>query len=192
MLDEKLGLRQLGTVARNSSTRAYAGHNHEMRHIFDIRKVNLTEFARAFGLYKQLYLVGQREKKEEESIKKKGLDFKKDFKEDFKRHAKDKKEPQNVDVDELDQKFGEEVDLDKIIENNQKNFSRRLQKSKIKDLQSKLRQGSGPKEEVNKIREELERAKKEVFTDERKIDQRKQGFTKARTNLKKTQLSEFL
>jgi len=36
------------------------------------------------------------------------------------------------------------------------------------------------------------KTRKEVFTDERKIEQRKQGFKKAKTNLKKTQLSEFM
>jgi hypothetical protein len=58
MLEEANGLRQLANTARSSSTRAYAGHSSEMRHIFDIKKMNLTEFARSFGLYKQLYLVG--------------------------------------------------------------------------------------------------------------------------------------
>ena len=33
---------------------------------------------------------------------------------------------------------------------------------------------------------------KEVFTDERKLDQRKQGFERARTNAKATVLSEFM
>lgn len=52
MLDETLGLRNLASTARSSSTRAYAGHAHEMRHIFDIKKLNLTEYARSFALYK--------------------------------------------------------------------------------------------------------------------------------------------
>jgi len=42
------------------------------------------------------------------------------------------------------------------------------------------------------MEEEFMKVKKEVFTDERKIEQRKMGFTKAKTNIKKTQLSEFM
>lgn len=57
MLDETAALRSMAQVARASSTRAYAGHVTEMRHIFDLKKLNLTEYARSFGLYKQLYHV---------------------------------------------------------------------------------------------------------------------------------------
>jgi ATP-dependent RNA helicase DDX31/DBP7 len=57
MLDEKTGLKEMGQTARSSSTRAYAGHSAEMRHIFDMKKLNLTEYARSFGLYKQLYFA---------------------------------------------------------------------------------------------------------------------------------------
>tara|TARA_B110000285_G_C14978649_1_gene540219 strand:- start:437 stop:754 length:318 start_codon:yes stop_codon:yes gene_type:complete len=57
MLDEKTCLKVMGQTARASSTRAYAGHSAEMRHIFDTKALNLTEFARSFGLYKQLYFV---------------------------------------------------------------------------------------------------------------------------------------
>jgi len=56
----------MGQTARSSSTRAYAGHSSEMRHIFDMKKLNLTEYARSFGLYKQLYFKIQSEKKHEE------------------------------------------------------------------------------------------------------------------------------
>ena len=44
----------MAKVARSSSSRAYAGHSHEMRSIFDIKNLNLTEFARSFGLYKNI------------------------------------------------------------------------------------------------------------------------------------------
>ena len=117
MLDEGMGLRQLGTTARNSSTRAYAGHSSEMRHIFDVKKMNLTEYARSFGLYKQLYLVNQKEKAIKEDRKKKGI---------YDGPSSKNKEPQNVDIDDLDKKYGEDVDLDKVIEDNQNIFSRRL------------------------------------------------------------------
>jgi len=36
-----------------------------MRKIFDLKTVNLTEFARSFGLYKQLYIIMQKDKAEE-------------------------------------------------------------------------------------------------------------------------------
>ena len=52
MVDEATGLKNMAQIARSSSTRAYAGHSSEMRHVFDLKKLNLTEFARSFGLYK--------------------------------------------------------------------------------------------------------------------------------------------
>lgn len=36
MLDDSMGLKNMGQIARSSSTRAYAGHSAEMRHIFSI------------------------------------------------------------------------------------------------------------------------------------------------------------
>ena len=52
MLDETKGLQEMARVARSSSTRAYAGHSADFRHIFDIKNMNLTEYARSFGIYK--------------------------------------------------------------------------------------------------------------------------------------------
>ena len=40
-------------VAYQSSLRAYSGHSFRQRHIFDIKKFNLTHLARAFGLYRE-------------------------------------------------------------------------------------------------------------------------------------------
>jgi len=48
----------MAQIAKNSSTRAYAGHSHEMRHVFEINNLNLTEFARSFALYKNLQTKG--------------------------------------------------------------------------------------------------------------------------------------
>lgn len=45
-------MKMMAQIARSSSTRAYAGHSADMRHIFDMSKLNLTEYARCFGLYK--------------------------------------------------------------------------------------------------------------------------------------------
>ena len=52
--NETLNLINMAQIAKNSSTRAYTGHSSEMRQIFDINKLNLTEFARSFALYKNL------------------------------------------------------------------------------------------------------------------------------------------
>ena len=52
--NESLNLVNMAQIAKNSSTRAYTGHAHEMRSIFDINNLNLTEFARSFGLYKNI------------------------------------------------------------------------------------------------------------------------------------------
>lgn len=43
MGDEAQNLINMAKVARSSSTRAYAGHSHEMRSVFDIKNLNLTE-----------------------------------------------------------------------------------------------------------------------------------------------------
>ena len=45
-----------------------------------------------------------------------------------------------------------------------------------------------------KLKQELDRTKKAVFTDERKLDQRRQGFERARSNknVKAQQMSEFM
>lgn len=58
MENESLNLVSMAQIAKNSSTRAYAGHAHEMRSIFEIKTLNLTEFARSFALYKNLQTKG--------------------------------------------------------------------------------------------------------------------------------------
>lgn len=55
MMDQSKGLKELARVAKNSSVRAYAGHSAEFRHIFDIKALNLTEYARSFGIYKVVH-----------------------------------------------------------------------------------------------------------------------------------------
>lgn len=93
-------------------------------------------------------------------------------------------------------------DLKEKIKENQNLFSRRLQKSKIKDLDRQIRlqkivaksqpdSKSDAVKKLTKMQDEFKMVKKEVFTDERKIEQRKQGFQKAKLNIKKTQMSEF-
>lgn len=51
---ENTSLREMARFAKKSSTRAYAGHSAAFRSIFDLKKLNLTEFARSFGLYKNV------------------------------------------------------------------------------------------------------------------------------------------
>ena len=43
-----------------------------------------------------------------------------------------------------------------------------------------------------KIKQEMDRTKKAVFTDERKLEQRKAGFARAKNNVKAQVLSEFM
>ena len=45
---------------------------------------------------------------------------------------------------------------------------------------------------MSQIRDRMDRVKKAVYTDERRVDERKRGFEKARINIKKTALSEFM
>lgn len=87
-----------------------------------------------------------------------------------------------------------EADLEKTIKENQTLYSRRLQKSKIKDLERELRldQNRNDSKKMERLQEELKKAKSDVFTDERKIMQRTAGFQRAKTNVKKTYLSEFM
>lgn len=44
-----------------------------MRHIFDLKELNLTEYARSFGLYKQLYQTAKRERNDTKKMDKKNL-----------------------------------------------------------------------------------------------------------------------
>ena len=55
MMDDTKGLKDKARIAKNSSSRAYAGHSAELRHIFNISNLNLTEYARAFGIYKVVH-----------------------------------------------------------------------------------------------------------------------------------------
>jgi hypothetical protein len=84
MMDDSRSFKELARVAKNSSTRAYAGHASEMRHIFAVQNLNLTEYARSFGIYKQVHdsmpksHFGKRERPEKKFGKKKLKDEDKD------------------------------------------------------------------------------------------------------------------
>jgi hypothetical protein len=64
----------------------------------------------------------------------------------------------------------------------------------MKDLERELREAqiSGSHQEVAKIKGRIDQTRKMVFTDERKLEQRKQGFDRAKSNVKMTALSEFM
>ena len=152
----------MARVSRSSSTRAYAGHSADFRHIFDIKELNLTEYARSFGLYKVVH---------ENMTKSKWVD---------KRDTKKMEELKNKVVDANE---GVATEL----------FTKRLQKSKLKDLEREMKEAKlSGQADVSKIRGRMEETRKAVFTDERKIDQRRQGFERAKTNAKATALSEFM
>lgn len=69
-------------------------------------------------------------------------------------------------------------------------FTKRLRKAKEKDLERKLYEATGI--EAEKIKAELRCVKREVYTDERKVEQRKKNFDQAKHNTSKRSLSEFL
>ena len=82
MMDDSKNMKELARVAKNSSARAYAGHSSEMRHIFAVQNLNLTEYARSFGLYKSVHDTmpkshfGKRERPEKKFGKKKNKESK--------------------------------------------------------------------------------------------------------------------
>ena len=112
----------MARVARNSSTRAYAGHSADFRHIFDIKNLNLTEYARSFGIYKIVH---------ENMIKSKWID-----KRDHKR---------------IEEKANMQSDPNEGVA--QELFTKRLQKSKLKELERDLQQAKqSGSAEFSKIR----------------------------------------
>jgi len=62
----------------------------------------------------------------------------------------------------------------------------------LKELSVKLRDAGQSGEETWKIKQDMDRMKRAVFTDERKLSQRAQGFERAKSNAKATVLSEFM
>ena len=55
MMSDVKGIKDLARVAKNSSTRAYAGHLAEFRKVLNKADLNLTEYARSFGIYKVVH-----------------------------------------------------------------------------------------------------------------------------------------
>ena len=118
MMKDVKGIKDLARVAKNSSTRAYAGHIAEFRHVLNKADLNLTEYARSFGIYKVVHqTMSKSNLPPKESSQKKGLLGKR------KREEREKTEEANT------KEAGEGSEL----------FTRRLQKSKLKELELKMR-----------------------------------------------------
>jgi len=80
----------------------------------------------------------------------------------------------------------------KLVDDSQQLFTKRLQKSQLKDLERELKTASQAGANTYAIQDQIHRVKKAVFTDEKRVDERKRGFEKAKVNVKKTALSEFM
>lgn len=57
-------------------------------------------------------------------------------------------------------------------------------------MQAKVYESTGVEKE--RLIQELNRVKKEVYTDERKVEQRRKNFDQAKSNVPKRTLAEFL
>jgi hypothetical protein len=68
MVDD-VPLREVARVSRSASTRAYAGHSAKLRKIFNVKSLNLTEYARSFALYKTVAEVMKSAPKHDKSKK---------------------------------------------------------------------------------------------------------------------------
>ena len=55
-----------------------------------------------------------------------------------------------------------------------------------------MREASAQGQDTYKIKQEMDRMKKAVYTDDKKLEQRKKGFERAKFNVKATALSEFM
>lgn len=85
MMSDTKNIKDLARVAKNSSTRAYAGHCVEFRHVLNKAELNLTEYARSFGIYKVVHQTMPRSNlPPKEDKKKKGLLGKRPRKEEHK------------------------------------------------------------------------------------------------------------
>ena len=110
----------MAQIARSSSTRAYAGHSHDMRNIFEINNLNLTEFARSFALYKNLGPQAMQNLKH--------VDLK-DSAKDKKRSFKDRQRNEGN---------------EKAKNDEAKMFTKRLLKAQQKDIEKKIyKEGEG-------------------------------------------------
>ena len=158
-----------GDIAKKSSTRAYAGHSSQLRHIFDIHNLNLTQYARSFGLYYDVVTSDGRPKNEPKIDQK----IRHEAKETAKK-AGEKKVKNEIPGDEI--------------------FKKRLIKAQIKQLEKKVdpENVEMPQKVSQKYVERAARLKQEVFTNEWKVEQRKKNFAKAGFNVGKKIADEVM
>ena len=179
MMDPATNLKEMARVAKNSSTRAYAGHCQEFRQALNFGDLNLTEYARSFGIYKVVFQSMPKNNQAAQQAPEVG---------------KKRKRKDEVSTDPLVAARQAEMEKKAALEAKESSelFTRRLQKSKLKDLEHKMRLAQQSGEDTFKIKREMDTVRKQVFTDERKLDQRKKGFERAKLNVKATVLSEFM
>lgn len=190
---DDLNLINMAQIAKNSSTRAYTGHSHEMRSIFDINNLNLTEFARSFGLYKDIAQKITISTKHHTAFEKK----------DDKRRSFTSKDKANTTAKQ---------DLVAAGSDEAKLYSKRLLKAKQKELEKKIYKEEplptfntapnmnssantdrqfGPSAR-DRMEGELKKLKRDVYTNEWKVEQRRVNFEKARHSTGRKVLSEFI
>ena len=159
MMSDTKGIKDLARVAKNSSMRAYAGHIQLFKPVLNKMELNLTEYARSYGIYKVVHATMSKSNLPRDIDSKKGATT----------MGKRKREEEKT------------ADAEAMVEDveGSKLFTRRLQKSKLKELQNKMRDTTTTFDEQNKIKTQMAYVKKEVFTDERKLSQRKAGFDRA-------------
>ena len=137
MMDETKGLKDKARIAKNSSIRAYAGHSHDLKHVFNHNDLNLTEYARAYGIYKVVHSTMPKStfhaRQEEKS--KKPLMGKRPTREELAEEKKLAKMPVKSEAGEM--------------------FTKRLQKSQLKDLEKSLGNEIRAGRDGNKIKDEM-------------------------------------
>ena len=121
MMSDVKGVKDLARVAKNSSTRAYAGHIVEFRPILNKQDLNLTEYARSFGIYKVVH----------ETMPKNNLHAREERIRDSKK-GKLGKRPSREEKKKEEDERAEKTEGSEL-------FTRRLQKSKLKELEIKIR-----------------------------------------------------
>lgn len=173
--NEALNLINMAQIAKNSSTRAYTGHSSEMRSVFDINNLNLTEFARSFGLYKNIAQKVTISTKHHAAAEKK--DTKKKL---FKDKDGNAAKPQTK-QEEMVAAGTEEAKL----------YSKRLLKAKQKELERKIHTEAPAGANRDRMEGELQRLKREVYVNEWKVEQRKVNFEKAKHSMARKVLDEF-
>ena len=125
MMADVKGLKDKARVAKNSSTRAYAGHAADFRHLLNKNELNLTEYARSFGIYKVVH----------QTMPKRDYTAVDPHKDDKKKGLVGKRTRRPDEIDDKD-KPGQ----DKSNDEGSTLFTRRLQKSKVKELEIKMRE----------------------------------------------------